>query len=99
LAHDFGNILTGILGFSELALAQQISPSTPLHAYLSEVYRGAQNGAQYTNQLRLFARRQSSGNRSANLATSLGEEETRLRPTLGSKIQLNLALPADLPAV
>ena len=58
LAHDFGNILTGILGFSELSLAHQLAPSSPLHAYLTEIHRGAQNGAQYTNQLRLFARRQ-----------------------------------------
>jgi signal transduction histidine kinase/CheY-like chemotaxis protein len=99
LAHDFGNILTGILGFSELALAQQIPPSTPVHAYLTEVYRGAQNGAQYTNQLRLFARRQTSTNRSCALATVLSEEETRLRPALGSTVRLNIELPADLSAV
>ncbi|HWG42994.1 MAG TPA: response regulator [Gemmataceae bacterium] len=98
LAHDFGNILTGILGFSELALTQQIAPGTPLHAYLTEVYRGAQNGAQYTNQLRLFARRQTSTNRSCTLAGVLSEEETRLRPTLGSHVRLNIELPADLPA-
>src|SRR5437868_1053231 len=42
LAHDFGNVLTGILGFSELALAQQVPANTPLHGYLNEVYRAAQ---------------------------------------------------------
>jgi two-component system cell cycle sensor histidine kinase/response regulator CckA len=98
LAHDFGNVLTGILGFSELALAQQIPTGTPLHAYLTEVYRGAQNGAQYTNQLRLFARRQTTTNRSCILSAVLAEEETRLRSSLGSDVQLKLDLPADLPA-
>jgi signal transduction histidine kinase/CheY-like chemotaxis protein len=99
LAHDFGNILTGILGFSELALAQQLAPTTPLHAYIAEVYRGAQNGAQYTNQLRLFARRQTTANRSCSLARALAEEETRLRPTLGADVALILDVPAELPAV
>jgi signal transduction histidine kinase/CheY-like chemotaxis protein len=100
LAHDFGNILTGILGFSELALAQQLSPGSPLHAYLTEVYRGAQNGAQYTNQLRLFARRQATANnRSCSLAPALAEEETRLRPALGTDIVLTVDLSADLPPV
>jgi len=98
LAHDFGNVLTGILGFSELALAQQIPTGTPLHAYLTEVYRGAQNGAQYTNQLRLFARRQTTTNRSCILSAVLAEEETRLRSSLGSDVQLKLDLPVDLPA-
>jgi signal transduction histidine kinase len=97
LAHDFGNVLTGILGFSELALAQQIAANSPLHAYLEEVHRGAQNAAHYTNQLRLFARRQGANNRSCNLGSILIEEEKRLRPSLGAAIQLKLYLPTDLP--
>jgi len=36
LAHDFGNVLTGILGFTELALAQQTPSNASLHAYLNE---------------------------------------------------------------
>jgi signal transduction histidine kinase/FixJ family two-component response regulator len=98
LAHDFGNVLTGILGFSELALSQSVAPDTPLHAYLTEIYRGAQNGAQYTNRLRLFARRQTSANRSCNLTTILSEEETRLRSTLGNDVRLQLELAENLPA-
>lgn len=99
LAHDFGNILTGILGFSELALAHQLSPSSPLHAYLTEIHRGAQNGAQYTNQLRLFARRQTTSTRSCHLTAVLAEEEVRLTPVLGANVQLRMDLSADLPAV
>ncbi len=98
LAHDFGNVLTGILGFSELALSQSVAPETPLHAYLTEVYRAAQNGGQYINRLRLFARRQITGNRSCNLAAVLTEEEARLRPTLGSNVRLRLEIADDLPS-
>jgi signal transduction histidine kinase/CheY-like chemotaxis protein len=98
LAHDFGNVLTGILGFSELALSQSVTPDTPLHAYLTEVYRAAQNGGQYINRLRLFARRQTSSNRSCNLTAILAEEETRLRPLLGNNVRLQLELTENLPA-
>jgi signal transduction histidine kinase len=73
LAHDFGNVLTGILGFSELALSDKEASRSPLREYLSEVHRGAQSGAQYTNQLRLFARQRASSNRSCNLAKVLAE--------------------------
>src|SRR5262245_59000331 len=68
LAHDFGNVLTGILGFTELALGQQVPSTTALHSYLNEVYRAAQTGAAFTHQLRLFSRRQSSTSRSCQLA-------------------------------
>jgi signal transduction histidine kinase len=99
LAHDFGNVLTGILGFSELALAQPLAPSSPLHAYLKEIHRGAQNGAHYTNQLRLFAGRHVTVQRSCDPAGVLGEEERRLRPLLTAQEQLRLDVPDHLPAV
>ncbi len=110
LAHDFGNILTGILGFSELALTDKDSSRSPLHEYLSEVLRGAQSGAQYTNQLRLFGRRQANSNRSCNLAKVLTELSDKWRTMEGEKIeqsaiasraevQLKLHLPNELPDV
>jgi signal transduction histidine kinase len=94
LAHDFGNVLTGILGFSELALADKDASRSPLHEYLNEVHRGAQGGAQYTNQLRLFAGRQASSTRSCNLAKVLAELSGERADG-----QLKLHLPEDLPAV
>src|SRR6185437_14915586 len=98
LAHDFGNVLTGILGFSELALSQQIPSGSSLHSYLAEVHRGAQGGAQLTQQLRLFSRRQAGNPRPSSLPIVLAEEETRLR-SLGNAVHLRIHLPPDLPPV
>jgi signal transduction histidine kinase/ActR/RegA family two-component response regulator len=97
LAHDYGNVLTGILGFSELALSQQIPVNTPLHCYLTEVHRGAQAGAQLTNQLRLFARRQGSLSRSCTLAPVLAQEEERLRAGAGAGARVQIDIPDGLP--
>ncbi|HTU88926.1 MAG TPA: ATP-binding protein [Gemmataceae bacterium] len=91
LAHDFGNHLTGILGFSELALTQQTAPHSTLHVYLTEIHRGAQNGAQYTDQLRLLARRQSAANRSCRLADVLSGDEPK---ALATAADPSLTLPA-----
>ncbi len=99
LAHDFGNVLTGILGFTELALAQQVPSSTPLHSYLSEVYRAAQSGASFVNQLRLFARRQSSTSRRTSLSAILAEQEARLFAARDPGVTLRLNVPPDLPPV
>lgn len=96
LAHDFGNVLTGILGFSELALAQSTEPAAVLHRYLEEVYRSAQNGAQFTHQLRLFSRRHPVSPKPCALAAALREEETRIRAQ-GGDIPFHATLPADLP--
>jgi signal transduction histidine kinase/ActR/RegA family two-component response regulator len=98
LAHDFGNVLTSILGFTELALTQPVPANSPLQSYLTEVHRGAQSGAGLTHRLRLFSRRQATITRSCNLAAVLAEEEARLR-TDPSGIGLQLAVPDPLPAL
>jgi signal transduction histidine kinase/FixJ family two-component response regulator len=98
LAHDFGNVLTGILGFTELALAQQIPANTPLHTYLGEAYRAAQTGAQFTHQLRLFSRRQSSTSRTTPLSAVLAEQEARLFAARHPGVTLRLTVPDDLPS-
>jgi signal transduction histidine kinase/ActR/RegA family two-component response regulator len=97
LAHDYGNVLTPILGFSELALSQG-SLSAQLRGYLNELQACSQNGVALTNQLRLFGRREQVSGGSCRLGGPLLEEENRLWPLLGSRV-LRLEIPPDLPAV
>lgn len=99
LAHDFGNVLTGILGFTELALGQQIPPNTALSNYLDEVYRAAQAGAQFTHQLRLFSRRQAATSRSSSVAQTLAEQEAKMAAAREAGVTFRLDVPADLPPV
>jgi signal transduction histidine kinase/ActR/RegA family two-component response regulator len=96
LAHDFGNILTGILGFSELSLTQNVAPDSALHRYLLEVHRGAQAGAAFTHQLRLFSRRHPVSPRPTSLVTVAKDEETRVRLLWGDA-PARFDLPDDLP--
>lgn len=97
LAHDFGNLLTGILGFIELALTQPLPANTPLHSYLDEVYHSAQNGATFTQQLRLFSRRQATSTRASRLADAVAEQRQRLLAARPTGLTLRLDLPVDLP--
>lgn len=52
LAHDFGNILTSILGFSELAMAE-LRPEAGAKAHVAEIRQAAQKGAAFVQELRL----------------------------------------------
>jgi signal transduction histidine kinase/DNA-binding NarL/FixJ family response regulator len=99
LAHDFGNVLTGILGFSELALSQHVAPNSILFNYLSEVHKGAQGGASLTQVLRLFSRRQAVPTRSCTLQNVLPDAEARLRQAAGTSVRFQANLPQDLPTV
>src|SRR5258707_230197 len=84
---------------ARLALTQQIPASTPLHTYPHEVYRAAQAGAQFTHQLRLFSRRQSSSSRPSQLSAVLAEQEARLFAAQPTGLNFRLNVPADLPPV
>jgi signal transduction histidine kinase/CheY-like chemotaxis protein len=97
LAHDYGNVLTSILGYTELSLSQ-VSDSSPVRRYLNEVYCGAQQGAVLTDRLRLFARRPTPSPQATPLAPVFAEQQVRWR-SAGPGVELNLDVPANLPPV
>jgi signal transduction histidine kinase/ActR/RegA family two-component response regulator len=98
MAHDFGNVLTSILGFTELSLSQ--APlNSPLHSYLQEVHRGTQHGADLTARLRLFSRRGPAPQTATPLALVLPSEAEQLQEAWGPAVRLQLVLPDDLPPV
>jgi signal transduction histidine kinase/CheY-like chemotaxis protein len=98
LAHDYGNVLTSILGFTELSLAQ-LPGDSPLKRYLGEVHRGCQQGSLLTQRLRLFARRPpSAASPPTPLAVALAEHKAR-SVDWASDVELILDVPDDLPPV
>ncbi len=57
VAHDFNNVITAILGFSELMLAH-VDENHATHRHLAEIQRSAEFAASLTRQLLAFGRRQ-----------------------------------------
>jgi signal transduction histidine kinase len=98
LAHDFGNALTGILGFTELALTQ-LPPGTPAHRYVTEVYQAAQQGLCLTQQMQTFGQRNPPRLQATALAALVAEEGDRIRPSLRPGVMLQTSIPGDLPPV
>ncbi len=57
VAHDYNNVLSIIIGYTELALSDA-GPESPLHADLNEILIAAKRSADITRQLLAFARKQ-----------------------------------------
>jgi len=98
MAHDFDNILTGILGFADLAL-----PLLPLGSqeasYLAEIASVGQRGTTFTQQLHSFNRAGESKPTPGSVAATLGREEARLRSLMHPALKVEKDVPLNLPAV
>ena len=57
VAHDFNNMLTVILGYTQTAM-DETDPSDPLYPSLKEILNAAKRSADITRQLLAFARKQ-----------------------------------------
>jgi signal transduction histidine kinase len=98
LSHDFGNYLTGILGFTELSLTQAPVDGI-LHRFLQEVLQSAKHGAEWIRRLHLFCRRNALPSWPTPLKNVLADEEARLRSAGVFNLRWETDVPADLPLV
>ena len=85
VAHDFNNLLTVILGNAEI-LAEQFGASTQEQALTQMISSAAQRGAEMTQRLLTFARKQSLEPQVLELNTLVKEMTPLLRRSLGQQI-------------
>ena len=91
VAHDFNNILTAILGYSDLLLAQMNS-SHPMHKSISEIRRAGEFAASLTHQLLAFSRRQSLQLKILDINDVVNSIEKMLKRLIGEDIQIMTVL-------
>ncbi len=102
VAHDFNNILTGILGYVELAELELVGESATearLADALHQIRQGAQRAAGLTRQLLAFSRRQVTQPRALNLNDILNEMTKMLRRLIPENIALDFVRAPDLRSV
>ena len=87
VAHDFNNMLSVILGFSELAL-EKVSSVDPLHEDLSEIHNAAVRSTEITRQLLAFARKQTIAPVALDLNVAVESMLKMLRRLIGEDIDL-----------
>jgi PAS domain S-box-containing protein len=97
VAHDFNNMLTAIIGFSDLLSADVRDPR--LASYTQEVQRAAERASALTAQLLAFSRRRPSEPSITDLNTVVVQIEKMLRRIIGEDIRLETRLDPSLPPV
>jgi signal transduction histidine kinase len=98
LAHDFGNLLTGILGYTELSLLR-LPADAPARRFLNEALRSGEAVRHLLGRLSLFGGCSAVPDQAADPAVVLLEQAERCRPLWAPAVRLECRLPAGLPPV
>jgi PAS domain S-box-containing protein len=95
VAHDFNNMLSVILGHTELAMAR-LDPSQEIYEDLVEIHKAATRSADTTRQLLAFARKQTVIPRVIDLNQTIEGMLKMLHRLIGENIQLQWLPGASL---
>lgn len=88
IAHDFNNILTGIIGYQELA-AEVLNETDPARAFLAEARRASLRARELVEQILSFGRRRTSDDHAPlDLVGVIAEARRFLRVTLPAHIAI-----------
>jgi len=87
VAHDFNNMLSVILGYTELSLSK-MDPNQPLYADLKEIHKAAERSTDITRQLLAFARKQTINPVVLDLNQNVESMLKMLRRLIGEDINL-----------
>jgi len=87
VAHDYNNMLSVILGYTELALTK-VDPAHSLHTDLEEIFKAAMRSVDITRQLLTFARKQTIIPVVLDLNRNVESMLKMLRRLIGENIEL-----------
>jgi two-component system cell cycle sensor histidine kinase/response regulator CckA len=95
VAHDFNNVLTAIIGYSDLLLASH-RPTDPSFQDIMQIKQNANRAAGLVRQLLAFSRRQTLRPQVLQLNDVMSELQNLLRRLVGEKIELDVRHGRDL---
>ncbi len=95
VAHDYNNMLSVILGYTEMAL-EKVDKKGPLYNDLMQVLQAAQRSSDITRQLLAFARRQTIAPKVLDLNNTVTASLKMLNRLIGEDIDLNWQPSANL---
>lgn len=98
VAHDFNNVLTAIIGFSDLLLARH-RPTDPSFADIMNIKQNANRAANLVRQLLAFSRRQTLRPEVLSLTDVLSDLGNLLGRLLGETVELKIVHGRDLDRI
>jgi signal transduction histidine kinase len=98
MAHDFDNILTGIIGFADLT-SPLVPPGGQAAGFVAEIGRVGHRGISFTQQLHQLSRSGQSRPNPAAVTSAVLKEEARLRSLMHPNLRVEKDLPLSLAAV
>lgn len=94
VAHDFNNILSGILGFTELALANpNCDPKNQQHLEL--VLNAARRASDLVNQILVFSRKNDERRSFVDVYSIVAEAARLMRKTIPTTVNINQDLDSE----
>lgn len=98
IAHDYNNILSVIMGYSDLLLTE-LDTADPIRGDIDEIHRAAGRAAALTRQLLVFSRREVSRPEVVDINAVVTGVDRLLRRAVGEDVALHLELDPTLPYV
>ena len=98
VAHDFNNMMSVVIGFSEFVLAH-LDDAHPQRAHVEEIMRAGKRASTMTQQLLAFSRKQVLDPRVFDLNTVVADVETMLQRLIGEDIELVSVLDPELEPI
>ena len=98
VAHDFNNILTAILGYTEI-VSSNVEDGTELRRDIDEIHAGGLRAAALTQQLLAFSRRQVSVPQALNLNRLISGMRGMFRRLIGEHIEIETVLDPGIGLV
>ena len=95
ISHDFNNLLTVILGYSDI-MKRNLPDSHPLRRNVEEIVRASERAASLTRQLLAFSRKQVMQPKVFDLNTVVTDLEKMLRRMIGEDVELRVSLQGEL---
>jgi PAS domain S-box-containing protein len=99
VAHDFNNILTGVINYMSIA-REDCPPGHPaIRKYLDEAIKGSFRAKELVRQILLFSRSEETVRVPVKVAEVVDEVLSMLRATLPANIVIEAELERDIPCI
>ena len=89
IAHDFNNILSVILGYTEIALEDELPAETPARSSLAEVIKASLRGRDLVKQILTFSRQAEIEKQPIDLIAVVKETSKLLRTALPANVEVH----------